>query len=73
MLLRRSGVRGQYALTLHLHPTGETGVEGATPHHLVRRGYNVVAWSADGLAYWAVSDLNQDELREFATLIRNAR
>jgi anti-sigma factor RsiW len=61
--------RRQHVIDLIVAPMPE----GATPHHLVRRGYNVVAWSADGLAYWAVSDLNQDELREFATLIRNAR
>lgn len=46
---------------------------GGAPGHLVRHGYNVEAWSADGLAFWAVSDLNPDELREFAALIRAAR
>jgi anti-sigma factor (TIGR02949 family) len=35
-----------------------------------RRGYNVVHWSSGGLAYWAVSDLNQQELGEFARLMR---
>src|SRR5262249_30712045 len=33
-----------------------------------RRGYNVLAWANKGMKYWAVSDLNQAELREFAQL-----
>jgi anti-sigma factor RsiW len=61
--------RRQHVIDLIVAPIPE----GAAPRHLVRRGYNVVAWSADGLAYWAVSDLNEDELREFAALIRAAR
>jgi anti-sigma factor RsiW len=47
--------------------------EGGAPRHLVRHGYNVEFWNADGLAFWAVSDLNPDELREFAELVRAAR
>jgi anti-sigma factor RsiW len=47
--------------------------QDAAPGHLVRHGYNVESWSADGLAFWAVSDLNPDELKEFAALIRAAR
>jgi anti-sigma factor RsiW len=35
-----------------------------------RRGYSVVYWSKDGLMFWAVSDLNIDELRDFAGLVR---
>jgi len=29
------------------------------------RGYHMLTWTADGLTYWAVSDLNRDELRDF--------
>jgi anti-sigma factor RsiW len=35
-----------------------------------RQGYNVSHWSSGGLAYWAVSDLNERELGEFAKLIQ---
>jgi anti-sigma factor RsiW len=35
-----------------------------------RRGYSVVYWSKGGLMFWAVSDLNTDELRDFAELVR---
>ena len=34
------------------------------PRERVHRGYNVVAWSRGGIAYWAISDLNMGELRE---------
>ncbi|MCW3055812.1 MAG: zinc-finger family protein [Chthonomonadales bacterium] len=33
---------------------------------LSRRGYNMIHWTQSGLAYWAVSDLNATELREFS-------
>jgi anti-sigma factor RsiW len=36
------------------------------------RGYNVIAWTADGVTYWAVSDLNPGELQTFARLFRDA-
>src|SRR4029453_471138 len=35
-----------------------------------RRGYNVFSWTNNGMKYWAVSDLNQAELREFTGLVR---
>jgi len=38
-----------------------------------RRGYNVFSWTNSGMNYWAVSDLNQAELREFTELIRGAK
>jgi anti-sigma factor RsiW len=36
------------------------------------QGYNVVAWKADGIGYWAVSDLNTGELGTFTRLFREA-
>jgi len=33
-------------------------------------GFNVLRWVADGMSYWAISDLNAAELREFARLYR---
>jgi len=32
-------------------------------------GYNLLAWSHAGMAYWAVSDLNEGELRELPSLL----
>ena len=34
-------------------------------------GYNIIRWQQNGMAYWAVSDLNIAELRQFAELIRS--
>ncbi|HLJ47266.1 MAG TPA: anti-sigma factor [Bryobacteraceae bacterium] len=33
-----------------------------------QNGFNVVHWSSGGLAYWAISDLNGEELTEFTRL-----
>ncbi len=42
------------------------------PHMETRRGYQIANWSAGGMTYWVVSDLNVDELRTFCTLMREA-
>jgi mycothiol system anti-sigma-R factor len=42
------------------------GSEPATPRLEVVKGFNLLRWSAQGLDYLAVSDLNRDELEEFA-------
>jgi len=34
-----------------------------------RQGFQLVHWTKDGMTYWAVSDLNADELLAFADLI----
>jgi anti-sigma factor RsiW len=38
---------------------------------LTERGYNVLHWTGGGMAFWAVSDLDLGELREFARLYRS--
>ena len=35
-----------------------------------REGYNIFHWSQGGMTYWAVSDLADDELQTFVTLLR---
>jgi anti-sigma factor RsiW len=40
--------------------------------HRSVKGYNVVGWSIDRTAYWAVSDLNAAELETFARLFADA-
>ncbi|MGE0258703.1 MAG: anti-sigma factor [Alphaproteobacteria bacterium] len=39
----------------------------ATAEH---RGYNVVHWTQDGMAFWAVSDVELNQLRDFARMWR---
>jgi hypothetical protein len=38
----------------------------SSPHTITIKGFNVVHWTQSHMAYWAVSDLNADELNEFA-------
>jgi anti-sigma factor RsiW len=41
-----------------------------SPRTLTLQGYHVIHWSDGDLTYWAVSDLNETELRQFVELIR---
>jgi hypothetical protein len=36
---------------------------------MTQKGYNLISWSRNGLARWAVSDLNADELRQLQSLL----
>src|SRR5207237_5966598 len=46
--------RGQHLITLTAVPTASVSI--ATSQTV--RDYNVIAWTAEGMTYWAVSDLN---------------
>ncbi len=37
----------------------------------IKQGFNVIHWAKSGMNYWAVSDLNESELQEFAQLTQN--
>jgi len=37
-----------------------------------RRGYNLVHWTRSQASFWAISDLNLAELRQFAGLVQPA-
>ena len=44
-----------------------------TPHALAQRhGYTVIDWRQDGMRFLAVSDLNENELKQFALAFDNA-
>jgi anti-sigma factor RsiW len=36
------------------------------------QGYHLVSWRSDGVAFWAVSDLNATELSQFVTLFQHS-
>ncbi|MGH7872682.1 MAG: anti-sigma factor family protein [Candidatus Binatia bacterium] len=46
-------------------PAGESSPAKA----LERNGYNIVHWSTSGMEYWAVSDLNAMDLKNFSAIL----
>jgi anti-sigma factor RsiW len=64
--------RRQHVINLFVRPpaaTPEAKPPAARQVLTTGQGYHVVNWRADGADYWAVSDLNPAELREFSRLI----
>ncbi|HSB11236.1 MAG TPA: anti-sigma factor [Blastocatellia bacterium] len=57
--------RRKHVINLFIWPTEESDRLGQTVTH---QGYNVIHWCRADMSYWAVSDLNANELREFAEL-----
>jgi anti-sigma factor RsiW len=53
--------RRRHVVTVFLWPSADTT---DAPRETTQRGYNIIAWTRAGIAYWAVSDLNMSELRE---------
>jgi anti-sigma factor RsiW len=60
--------RNKHPINLFITP--EPTSRSTSPTVATRRGYNVFCWTNSGMKYWAVSDLNQAELREFTELVR---
>jgi anti-sigma factor RsiW len=59
--------RNQHIINLFIWPTAESDRSEKTEAH---QGYNVIHWRQNGMSYWAVSDLNSNELTEFAQLVK---
>jgi anti-sigma factor RsiW len=61
--------RHQHRINLFVSPSRERA------DHLLREaerdGYQLVGWTGAGMAFWAVSDLNLAELREFVRLLQD--
>jgi anti-sigma factor RsiW len=43
----------------------------STPKELSRQGYQIIHWTQSGMHFWAVSELNHDELRQFVGLVQH--
>ena len=63
--------RRQHFINLYVWPSSPG--ERASETTKTRQGYNLINWSDSGMNFWAVSDINADELREFAVAFRSAR
>src|SRR5271157_868315 len=48
------------------------GKPDTSPSAAARDGYNLIQWTANGVTYWAVSDVAAPDLSRFAELFRNA-
>jgi anti-sigma factor RsiW len=59
----------QHFINLFIWPS--TRGSNAGEKIVIRQGYNMIHWIKSGMTYWAVSDLNNSELQEFAQLIQN--
>ncbi|TPG55705.1 anti-sigma factor [Roseomonas nepalensis] len=57
--------RREHVINLFAWPTLPEE-QGKQPVSGSREGYNFVGWAEDGMTIWAVSDLNERELAEFA-------
>ncbi|MGA8599699.1 MAG: anti-sigma factor [Bryobacteraceae bacterium] len=54
--------RRQHTINLFIWPSSESD---SNPQKLTIRGYNIVHWTQSHMTYWAISDLNANELSEF--------
>lgn len=57
--------RRKHVINLFVWPTAQAN--GGTPE-VTQQGYHLLHWTRGGMTYWAASDLNGEELREFARL-----
>jgi anti-sigma factor RsiW len=60
--------RREHFINLFIWPS-EQGPKTA-PESLTRQGYHLLPWRQSGMTYWAVSNLNESELTEFARLVQ---
>ena len=60
--------RRQHVINLFIWPTSQPDASIWT---FDRQGYHVFNWNKYHVTYWAVSDLNPEELRQFAEMLRN--
>jgi anti-sigma factor RsiW len=59
--------RGGHTINLFVWPSpGETAERLSTA-----RGFHTVRWTRGGMTYWAVSDLNENDLSRFVSLLNS--
>jgi anti-sigma factor RsiW len=60
--------RRNHYINLFIWPSSSAAEQ--PEEELSRQGYNLIHWTKAGTSYWAASDLNSEELREFERLSR---
>ena len=56
-----------HAINLFVWPTAQPN---SSIRQRIRQGFNILEWNSDGMKYWLVSEVNIDELEEFARITR---
>jgi anti-sigma factor RsiW len=59
--------RRNHVINLFTWPSATSTAEATE----TRNGYHLQAWSANGMAFWVVSDLNEAELHQFVAMYRH--
>ena len=59
--------RNKHPINVFIAPA--PGATGTSPISSTRRGYNILSWTQREMKYWTISDLNETELRQFASLL----
>jgi anti-sigma factor RsiW len=60
--------KGEHFINLFVWPSASTREPRETTD--ARQGYNLFAWTRGQMSFWAISDLNPTELRQFAGRLR---
>lgn len=58
----------QHLINLFVWPAGSAPVARPTLRSL--QGYHLLHWTGSGMTFWAISDLNPDELEQFQSLLQ---
>jgi anti-sigma factor RsiW len=61
--------RRQHVINLFVFPSPDDSDSASTA--VMKQGFYVINWKSSGMVFWAVSDLNQSELLEFARALEN--
>lgn len=59
--------RRLHVVNVFLWPSANVG--DVAPLHEAVKGFNLLVWNNGGIAYWSVSDLNEEELRQLQSLL----
>jgi anti-sigma factor RsiW len=62
--------RRKHAINVFVWPA--KGAAERPARTMSRQGYHLISWERGGMAYWVISDLNAQELAEFAEALRAA-
>lgn len=60
----------KHYINLFIWPADDEAVTAAKV--LSRQGYHIIHWTQSGMRFWAVSELNKDELQEFVRLVQRS-